>query len=288
MRKRSYCNWSYDIEIKQKLDNIRLKEDDYSIINNAVNKTQNADFYNSHCFIYEDLYKMLFVLKLYTGDVAITYKVSNRAIQQWIKEIGWSEILKEFRKVNKIFRKRKRTKTDEEIKEHRRKYCREYRKTERHKNYQKLYHQKYNGKYRRENIEKLRLKDRLGYQKNKERFKINYNKRRSLMNELPTSFSKKEWELCKDTFRDNKNEIHCAYCGKVIIRPTLEHFIPLSKGGELTINNVLPICRHCNSSKNDSDFFEWYPKQDFYSEERKQKILKYLGYKNKVQQLKLI
>lgn len=44
----------------------------------------------------------------------------------------------------------------------------------------------------------------------------------------------------------------CAYCGKDIhVDPTQDHVIPLSKGGLHSIDNIVPACRQCNSSKHD-------------------------------------
>ena len=55
-----------------------------------------------------------------------------------------------------------------------------------------------------------------------------------------------------------------------------EHFIPLSKGGGYTHNNIIPACRSCNSSKWNNNFFDWYPKQEFYSEEKENFILNFI------------
>jgi len=48
----------------------------------------------------------------------------------------------------------------------------------------------------------------------------------------------------------------CAYCGddKDI---TNDHFIPVSHGGKSIAGNILPACRSCNSSKQNSDPAEW-------------------------------
>lgn len=40
----------------------------------------------------------------------------------------------------------------------------------------------------------------------------------------------------------------CIYCGKPW--ENKEHFIPVSKGGGYTVNNILPTCGSCNSKKN--------------------------------------
>ncbi len=67
----------------------------------------------------------------------------------------------------------------------------------------------------------------------------------------------------------------CAYCGSAL-KLTYDHFIPFSKGGSFTQDNIIPACGSCNSSKNNNDFKEWYAKQPFYSEEREQAILDYI------------
>ena len=103
--------------------------------------------------------------------------------------------------------------------------------------------------------------------------KFREQKRRSIKKELDSNFSIKQWDMCKNYFNNL-----CCYCGDKHSL-TQEHFIPVSKNGEYTKNNIIPACKRCNSSKMDKDFFIWYPKQKFYSKEREQKILKYLNYK---------
>jgi hypothetical protein len=50
---------------------------------------------------------------------------------------------------------------------------------------------------------------------------------------------------------------HCAYCGKQTEHLTLDHVIPLSKGGQHSANNVVPACGHCNDSKGIKTVEEW-------------------------------
>ena len=108
-------------------------------------------------------------------------------------------------------------------------------------------------------------------------------KRLARKRDLPATLTAKQWRQCKDTFNNS-----CAYCGKPHKRLTQEHFIPISKGGEYGRDNIIPACLSCNPSKSDKDFLEWYPRQPFYSKKREAKILKYLGYKENLQQLSIL
>lgn len=49
----------------------------------------------------------------------------------------------------------------------------------------------------------------------------------------------------------------CAYCGTKLDRPTMDHVIPLSRGGKHSKDNVVPACKHCNSSKFTKTPVEW-------------------------------
>jgi len=103
--------------------------------------------------------------------------------------------------------------------------------------------------------------------------------RRARKRELPSTLTTEQWETIKQYFNDK-----CAYCGES--KPlTVEHFVPVSKLGELSTNNILPACSSCNSSKGAKDFRVWYPEFKHYSKLREQEILKYLNYKNETQQL---
>jgi hypothetical protein len=117
---------------------------------------------------------------------------------------------------------------------------------------------------------------------NKDKVNISSQIRRMKKKELPYNLSEEQWVQIKNDF-DNK----CAYCGQEMPLAQ-EHFVALSKGGEYTINNIVPSCQSCNSSKSDKDFFEWYPKYRHYDKNREKFILKYLNYNNGIQQLALI
>ena len=111
---------------------------------------------------------------------------------------------------------------------------------------------------------------------------IKAQKRRALKKSLPATLTIEQWESIKLNF-NNK----CAYCGQE--KPLAqEHVTPLIKGGEYTINNIIPSCKSCNSSKGIKDFFGWYPKHKHYSKKREKIILEFLNYKDGNQQLKII
>jgi 5-methylcytosine-specific restriction endonuclease McrA len=86
------------------------------------------------------------------------------------------------------------------------------------------------------------------------------------------SLTAEQWEQCKIYFNYS-----CAYCGSSEAKLSKDHFIPLTGGGGLTYDNVIPACKACNSSKGKKDFYIWFRRQSFYSEYRENKILKYLN-----------
>ena len=60
---------------------------------------------------------------------------------------------------------------------------------------------------------------------------------------LKESFTLEEWENLKDAYKGC-----CAACG-CSGRMTIDHVIPLCKGGVNTIDNIQPLCASCNSGK---------------------------------------
>ena len=60
-------------------------------------------------------------------------------------------------------------------------------------------------------------------------------------------FTFQEWQELK-----KKYHFTCPCCKKQEpeIKLEADHIIPISKNGENTIDNIQPLCRHCNNSKN--------------------------------------
>jgi hypothetical protein len=153
---------------------------------------------------------------------------------------------------------------------------------ERNKEHLKQWQQKYDEEHREER-NALQRKWRINNpERTKEIANKVHHKRKAISRNLPCDFTIKQWAECKERF-DNK----CAYCGKEKDLAQ-DHFLPLSKGGEYTKNNIVPTCQSCNSRKSNKNFFEWYPDFRHYSKRREQKILTYLGYNKNNQQLSIL
>jgi len=112
--------------------------------------------------------------------------------------------------------------------------------------------------------------------------RMNVERRRSLKKMLPSTLTIKQWTDTKNYFKNR-----CCYCGqeKILIQ---EHFIPLVNKGEYTLNNIVPACQSCNSSKGPKTFENWYPTYKNYSKKREKILLRFLGYLDENQQLKII
>ena len=57
-------------------------------------------------------------------------------------------------------------------------------------------------------------------------------------------FVEEDWEWLKEAYN-----YCCAYCGKTSDNLDKDHVIPLSKGGDHTISNIVPSCHSCNLHK---------------------------------------
>lgn len=138
--------------------------------------------------------------------------------------------------------------------------------------------------YKKNKVEILR-KSKLDAQKNKEKYASYYlnwarnnvdktkakrHKRDARLRNLPYTLTLSEWQENLDFF----NGV-CAYCGSAE-NIEKEHFIPLNKGGGYTKQNIIPACSSCNSSKQDSEFLEWYKRQEHFDLDKVVKITGFL------------
>tara|TARA_S200000501_G_scaffold372341_1_gene417175 strand:+ start:62 stop:433 length:372 start_codon:yes stop_codon:yes gene_type:complete len=66
-------------------------------------------------------------------------------------------------------------------------------------------------------------------------------------------------------------EYECAYCGDDTDL-TIDHVVARSKGGADFTRNVVCCCKACNQDKGQTPWEEWYFSQEFFSNERHEKI----------------
>ena len=188
----------------------------------------------------------------------------------------------------------------EEIVEHNKRYYKEHKEeiTERNKKYYEGHKEEilvYKKKYLRENREEILEYRKKYYKENKEeileyqkkykqtprgqviRFN-SHNKRRSKEKSQGNGITTKQWKEMMDFF-----DWKCAYSDIYIGSKnqngrSIDHITALDNGGLNEIWNCVPMYKPYNSSKNTSDMLEWYRQQDFYSEERLQKIYEWQEY----------
>lgn len=122
-----------------------------------------------------------------------------------------------------------RRENKEEVRQYRKRYNSEHKKEQ----------LEYNRRWRSQNRDKHRLHSR------------NYwaRKRSASVGRV----SLQEWQ---EAIREHNSR--CAYCG-LKAKLTMDHIIPLSRGGLHCLENIVPACTSCNSKKGTKSLLEWYP-----------------------------
>lgn len=115
-----------------------------------------------------------------------------------------------------------------------------------------------NLQWRKNNIEKARAISRASRKRNPQAGKVGHHRYQAKKRALPNTLTKEEWLSCLSYF-DNC----CAVCGKppgLWHKITLDHWIPLDKGGATSVDNVVPLCwgvEGCNNSKGNREPEKW-------------------------------
>lgn len=102
-----------------------------------------------------------------------------------------------------------------------------------------------------------------------------HNKRRQRTEQQGDGVTKEQWLEMMKFFG-----FKCAYSGITLNVDTrsIDHIVPLAKGGAHEVWNCVPMDRSLNSSKCDKDIKEWYPQQDFYNQDKLNKINEWCKY----------
>ena len=79
---------------------------------------------------------------------------------------------------------------------------------------------------------------------NPDKYRTYAHKRRAAEKNAPGAHTDEQWLKVVCSFGGG-----CAYCGAKGVHLTRDHDIPLVRGGSNNIENIVPACRSCNSSK---------------------------------------
>ncbi len=60
-------------------------------------------------------------------------------------------------------------------------------------------------------------------------------------------------------WKRKRAEGKCYYCGKEALSQelTMDHIVPIIRGGKSTKNNIVPACKECNNKKKHFLTIEW-------------------------------
>ena len=103
-----------------------------------------------------------------------------------------------------------------------------------------------------------------------------YNRRRTQLENNGGELTVEQWKECMEFF-----EWKCAYSGKSLgtkKNRSIDHIVPVNVGGSGHIWNCVPMDKSLNISKSNNNMEEWYSQQEFYSEERLNKIYEWQQY----------
>jgi 5-methylcytosine-specific restriction endonuclease McrA len=205
-----------------------------------------------------------------------------------------------------IRKRRKEYEEREDVKERRREYRKKYYQREdvkeRSKEQAKIYNQREDVKERRKELNQKYMEEhrekRLKYWKEyyeehkkerKEYYEIYWknnqaklfdynNKRRQLEESQGNGVTDEQWLEMMIFFN-----WCCAYSGEYLggkgnENRSIDHIIPLSKNGEHNIWNCVPMFIAYNKKKRNKDMLDWYKQQEYFLEERLEKIYAWIEY----------
>ena len=88
----NFENFKYSQEIKELL-NINLSNDDLNNLDHIYNSYDSQNIQRDYEHLIEDIYIFIFKRKLSITDLSEIFKVNQRIIKRWLKELGIDKLL---------------------------------------------------------------------------------------------------------------------------------------------------------------------------------------------------
>lgn len=150
----------------------------------------------------------------------------------------------EIEEVKNLLQERKIVRTQRSLSADKNHFNKEIRRIER-RIYRIINREKVNQRkisYKIRHKEKISEYSRLHKKKNRAVYNQYNMKRKRMKGGEFDLIKQREWE---NIFR--KTDSKCYFCGR--LADTIDHLTPLSRGGDNKLDNLVPACRSCNSSK---------------------------------------
>jgi 5-methylcytosine-specific restriction endonuclease McrA len=133
--------------------------------------------------------------------------------------------------------------------EHREKhlaYVKQY--NQEHCEEKRLYYSQHHPQYYQEHWGEIAKYNRQYHHDHPEVHQVADVKRRAQVQESEGTFTTKKWlQMCEET------GYRCVYCFQESLNLTMDHVVPLSKGGVHDVSNIVPACKSCNTRKGTKD-----------------------------------
>lgn len=98
--------------------------------------------------------------------------------------------------------------------------------------------------------EATQKRDRERYARDPDSYRYWRRVRKARIRGAAETHTQEEWDALLEYL-----EGRCAYCFEPAT--TLDHIVPIARGGTNAIENIVPACQSCNSSKSDNTLDEW-------------------------------
>jgi len=105
--------------------------------------------------------------------------------------------------------------------------------------------------WRRKRFCSRRCVNQKGMREQSEQRRLANRRRRARLRSASGEISQRDWRRVVHIYRER-----CAYCESPAPL-TMDHVIPLSRGGTHSIGNIVPACRSCNASKKHLLLADW-------------------------------